>query len=179
VTYAPKPVVITPGEQIVLIAFAAVIGFSVIRTNIARRQWIAWHVMYFVRGFIPYCLAWFALVLLMVFIGFRGVWIQYFALAVCTPIFEFAAGQPSPQRHRKIPKHIREAVIEEHIKRTGGFDPKTEEIDHIVPFSKGGGHTKDNLWVVPKTANRRKGNNMPMLDDWLRFTFRRLRRPRF
>jgi hypothetical protein len=58
------------------------------------------------------------------------------------------------KRLRRIPANIRRAVIEKHIARTGGFDPATEEIDHMVPFEKGGGHTKDNLWIIPKKVRR-------------------------
>ena len=81
------------------------------------------------------------------------------------------------KRSRRIPANIRRAVIEKHIARTGGFDPATEEIDHRVPFEKGGGHTKYDLWIIPKKVNRSKGNKMPLPEDWLRFTFRRRRRP--
>jgi 5-methylcytosine-specific restriction endonuclease McrA len=111
---------------------------------------------------------------LMVCLGFRGWWLQYLAMALCTP---FLGPMPSLARSRKIPNHIRRAVLQEHIKRTGRFDSNAEEIDHIVPFIKGGGHTKDNLWVVPRTLNRAKGSKMPALEDWLRFTLRRYRRP--
>jgi hypothetical protein len=34
----------------------------------------------------------------------------------------------------------------------------THEVDHIVPISKGGSHTPDNLQVITKDANRRKYN---------------------
>lgn len=48
----------------------------------------------------------------------------------------------------------------------------------MVPIDKGGGHTKDNLWVIPRKLNRSKGNKMPSLEEWLRFTFHRHRSSR-
>jgi hypothetical protein len=45
------------------------------------------------------------------------------------------------------------------------FDARKHEIHHRVPFSRGGGHTPDNL-KVSKTENRRRGNKMPKPLDW-------------
>lgn len=35
-------------------------------------------------------------------------------------------------------------------------DPR--EVDHVKPLSKGGSNKKDNLRVVSRTTNRKKGN---------------------
>ena len=35
------------------------------------------------------------------------------------------------------------------------------EFDHIRPFSRGGTHDSENIRVIPKTENRRKGAKMP------------------
>ncbi|HEV2493296.1 MAG TPA: HNH endonuclease signature motif containing protein [Terriglobia bacterium] len=40
--------------------------------------------------------------------------------------------------------------------RKGGF-----EFDHKHPFSKGGSNDPDNIQVLPKRENRRKGNKTP------------------
>lgn len=37
---------------------------------------------------------------------------------------------------------------------------KDYEFDHIVPFSRGGCNEIDNIRVIPKKENRRKGNRM-------------------
>ena len=35
--------------------------------------------------------------------------------------------------------------------------PETAGVDHIVPLSRGGTHTIDNLWIVLRDVNRMKG----------------------
>jgi hypothetical protein len=75
----------------------------------------------------------------------------------------FAAGfyfVPYPQRTRRIPKHIRRAVIERDLKGEP-FDPNLHHLDHIIPFSKGGDHSVANLRVMNKTENMRRGARMP------------------
>jgi hypothetical protein len=42
------------------------------------------------------------------------------------------------------------------------------EVDHKIPFAKHGWHTMDNLRVIRRDANRRKGGSEPKLEDWLR-----------
>ena len=179
VLVSPTPVVIAPGERVMGIVFltliCAGIAFVTICNAVARRHWIAWHVKWFLLRFIPFFFVFLVIMRVMMMVGFRGWWVQYLAMVMSSPLLRPV---PTFERPRKIPKHIRRAVIQAHVKRTGSFDPKAEEIDHMVAFSKGGGHTKDNLWVVTKNFNRGKGNKMPMLEDWLRFTFRRFWRPR-
>jgi len=41
------------------------------------------------------------------------------------------------------------------------------EFDHIVPFAKGGTSDPDNIRVLPKKENRRKGAKMPSFWDRL------------
>jgi hypothetical protein len=78
-------------------------------------------------------------------------------------ILAIAAGflfVPYPNRTRRIPKHIRRAVIERDMKGQQ-FDPTQHHLDHIIPFSKGGDHSLTNLRVVNKTENTRRGARMP------------------
>jgi hypothetical protein len=143
---SPKPVVMAHGERVMGIVFltliGAVIAFVTIRNAVARRRWIIWHVRWFLLRFTLFFFASLVMMRVTVLVGFRGWWVQYLALAISSPLL-FPI--PPFTRSRKIPEHIRREVVEWHIKQTGGFDPKTEEIDHMVAFSKGGGHTKDNL----------------------------------
>jgi hypothetical protein len=157
---------LAPGEQtfgtVVLWLVDAVILFVVIRINVARREWIAWHAKWFMLRFIRFAGAFLLLEIIFVRAGLRGWWVQYVAMVISSPLL---GSMPKFQRPRRIPEHIRREVIQEHQRRTGSFDARIHEIDHMVPLSKGGGHTKDNLWVVAKNVNRAKGNKMPMLED--------------
>jgi hypothetical protein len=82
-------------------------------------------------------------------------------------VLSIAAGLffvPRPERKRRIPTHVRRAVIERDLKGAP-FDPSLHQIDHIVPFSKGGDNSLCNLRVVAKTENLRRGARMPRLKD--------------
>ena len=69
-----------------------------------------------------------------------------------------------PNRNRRIPRGVRQAVIARDL-RGVSFDANLHEIDHIVPFSKGGDHSVENLRVIPRADNRRRGAQMPKLRD--------------
>jgi hypothetical protein len=70
-----------------------------------------------------------------------------------------------PRRRRYIPTSVRRKRIAEYELRTGKkYNPRTHEIDHVVPFSKGGSHTEDNLEIVEKRRNRSKGARSPWWD---------------
>jgi 5-methylcytosine-specific restriction endonuclease McrA len=69
-----------------------------------------------------------------------------------------------PTRKRTIPLHVRQAVKARDLGNTP-FDPDKHHIDHIWPFSKGGSHTPDNLRVLAKKENLRKGAKRPRLHD--------------
>lgn len=71
-----------------------------------------------------------------------------------------------PDRNRRIPAGVRRAVIARDLKGVP-FDPKIHHLDHIVPFSKGGDNSVENLRVVSKTENLRRGASMPKLKDLL------------
>ena len=71
----------------------------------------------------------------------------------------------SPRSDRRIPKRIRQAVIARDLKGKR-FDPNLRDIDHIVPYSKGGDHSIQNLRVMAKSANRSRGAKMPKFQDF-------------
>lgn len=66
-----------------------------------------------------------------------------------------------PKRSRHIPKSVRRQVIQKHIRKKGSYNPQKHHLDHRVPFSKGGSHTADNLRVISKRRNLKKGARMP------------------
>jgi hypothetical protein len=85
------------------------------------------------------------------------------AVATIAAVIAFIA---MPKRSRYIPAEVRREVVARHRKRTGeAYDPSEHDLDHIVPFSKGGSHSPENLRVVPKKVNRQRGAKMPGLRD--------------
>ena len=73
------------------------------------------------------------------------------------------ARQPSRSRH--IPKTERRKAIARFELATGKkYNPRVHELDHNVPFSKGGSSTADNLTVVDRKSNRAKGARSPWWD---------------
>jgi len=68
------------------------------------------------------------------------------------------------KRPRHIPRSIRKAVIARDLKGAR-FNPRRHHVDHVWPFSKGGSHTLDNLRVVDKKENLKKGSKRPRLRD--------------
>ncbi len=77
----------------------------------------------------------------------------------------FIVNYAVPSRSRHIPASVRRRKIAEFELRTGKkFNSRKHEIDHEVPFSKGGSHTEDNLQVVEKRKNRSKGARSPWWD---------------
>jgi hypothetical protein len=75
----------------------------------------------------------------------------------------FGRGQ-SKRRSRYIPKATRRAVIERDLKGEK-FDPEKHHVDHVWPFSRGGSHTADNLRVIGKKKNLRKGAKRPRMRE--------------
>jgi cold shock protein len=73
---------------------------------------------------------------------------------------------PRPQRGRRIPTAVRRAVIARDLKGQP-FDPKIHHIDHIVPFSKGGDHSMENLRVLSRSRNLERGARRPKFKDLL------------
>lgn len=70
-----------------------------------------------------------------------------------------------PARSRHIPASVRRRKIAEHELRTGKkFNSRKYELDHGIPFARGGSHTADNLRVVEKKRNRSKGAKSPWWD---------------
>ena len=116
---------------------------------------------------------------------FRNLRRLVFAIAIGTLIFYFFWQEPElqpaapftafiatalifwmrPARKRKLGPEVRRRVIAKWELKTGQkFSPKFHEIDHIVPFSKGGSSTEDNLRVMYRGENRSKGAKSPWWD---------------
>jgi hypothetical protein len=145
--------------RIVTVVFLGSFGVVIARNAYGRRHWVAWHV----ARFMICCVAALTILILAKEIGLRGWWVQYVAIGLAAPAYHAWHWK----RSRWIPLATRRRVIEKWERRTGKvFDSKVYEIDHKIPFAKGGWHTIDNLRVVRRDDNRRKGNNEPTLGDW-------------
>ena len=70
-----------------------------------------------------------------------------------------------PSRSRHVPAGIRRRVIARDLKAKK-FDSRKHHIDHRWPFALGGSHTEDNLRLISKTENLRKGKRKPRPTDW-------------
>jgi len=69
-----------------------------------------------------------------------------------------------PRHSRYVSRRDRRKVIARFEKSGECYDPKKHEIDHIVPHSRGGMSTADNLKVIPRAANRSKSAKTPWWD---------------
>ena len=70
----------------------------------------------------------------------------------------------SRKRSRYISEATRRTVIARDLKGER-YDPQKHHIDHVWPFSRGGSHTTDNLRVIEKKKNLRKGANRPRMRE--------------
>jgi len=142
-----------------IIAVVLVLGLAyLIRVAYAMRQGFAWVLQAFLVAFLVMLIA----QAIAHAKGIEGQNAELIGVAVAGGSFALY-----PKRRRYIPARVKRQVISKHIKKTGRYDPKEEHIDHIVPFAKGGSHTEDNLRVIPKKKNLKKGKKMPSPTDWL------------
>mgnify|MGYP001580268648 CR=1 FL=1 len=69
------------------------------------------------------------------------------------------------RRSRYVPRAERREAIARFERETGQkYDPRQHDIDHTVPFSRGGNNAAENLRVVPRSKNRSKGARSPWWD---------------
>jgi hypothetical protein len=104
----------------------------------------------------------------LVFIGCRavltGIGMQDKG-AVLLPLFISIAvfsRRASVRRSRHIPASVRRAVIARDLKGEQ-YDSAKYHIDHVWAFARWGSHTKDNLRVIHKQKNLKKGAKRPKI----------------
>jgi hypothetical protein len=83
--------------------------------------------------------------------------------------FLFVRLMPTPKRSRYVPARVKRAVIGRHLggDRDAEYDSERYHLDHIVPLSKGGDTSIENLRVLPKEKNLKKGARMPRVTDYI------------
>jgi 5-methylcytosine-specific restriction endonuclease McrA len=86
-------------------------------------------------------------------------------IAIAGAVIVFVS-KSSIGRSRYIPAGIKRAVIARDLKGEK-FDSTKHHIDHIWPFVLGGGNTLDNLRVVERARNLKKGKKRPRLREML------------
>jgi len=69
-----------------------------------------------------------------------------------------------PRHSRYIRRRDRRKAIAEFERGGERYNPKRHEIDHVVPYSRGGGNNADNLSVIPRERNRAKAGKSPWWD---------------
>jgi hypothetical protein len=86
------------------------------------------------------------------------------ALSGFIALVVFGARRQRSRRSRYIRKSVKRAVIARDLKNEQ-YDPAKHHIDHVWPFSRGGSHTADNLRVIAKKKNLKKGARRPRMRD--------------
>lgn len=74
---------------------------------------------------------------------------------------------PPKEKFRSIQAHLKLKILKKYnfkcnnCKNSPALDDKTElQIDHIIPFSKGGRHNADNLQILCRACNYKKGTEI-------------------
>jgi hypothetical protein len=86
------------------------------------------------------------------------------ALSAMAGLAVFGFRKKSTRRTRHIPKRVRRAVVERDLKGKA-YDSAKYHIDHRWPFSRGGSNTVDNLRVISKEKNLKKGAKRPRMRE--------------
>jgi hypothetical protein len=151
-------------QEIIAAVFIVPAAVVIARNVYGKRHWLAWRIGQVAVFVLAYLALSVGLAMLLKPYGLYRWWTQEVALvlAVSVVCVEWT-------RSRWIPAAKRRKAVARWEARTGKhFDPDAYELDHIIPFAKGGWHTLDNLRVIRKKANRAKAHKEPDFGDWLR-----------
>lgn len=145
-----------PTDQSILVIFAAVVFFFLL-VSIRRRREAIRHK---IRSVLIVEAAYIGTAVLLAKVGRPAVEAVLAGIVVALIVDRLL-----PARSRHVPGSVRRRKVAEFEMRTGEkFDSQKHELDHEVPFSRGGSHTLDNLRVVEKRVNRAKGRKSPWWD---------------
>jgi hypothetical protein len=71
-----------------------------------------------------------------------------------------------PRRSRYISTRAKRQAIAKWEKETGQtFNRRVHELDHVLPHSRGGGNSEDNIQVLTRKQNRSKGAKRRWRDE--------------
>jgi len=71
----------------------------------------------------------------------------------------------SAPRSRYIASSTKRAAIAQFERKGGKYDSSKHHFDHIWPFSRGGSHSLENVRIIEKRMNLRKGARNPRFRD--------------
>ena len=139
-------------EMLLLIVF----GLMVLASLAARRELIAMRLRYALALFGFGAIAF----------GIAGKFTDQNKAALIAIVAALILGNKFRPRHsrRYIRRRDRRRAIAEFERHGERYDSKKHEIDHVVPYSRGGGNTIDNLKVIAKAKNRAKSDRPPWWD---------------
>jgi hypothetical protein len=106
----------------------------------------------------------------LVFIGCRFILTAMHVQSKSVALISFVASvcvfvrRRSVKRSRHIPNSVKRAVIARDLKNQD-YDSRKYHVDHVWPFSRGGSHTPDNLRVIEKKKNLKKGAKRPRMRE--------------
>jgi len=86
------------------------------------------------------------------------------AISFMAGLAVFGFRKKKTRRTRNISKAVKRAVIERDLKGER-YDSTKHHIDHRWPFSRGGSNTVDNLRVIAKEKNLKKGAKRPRMRE--------------
>jgi HNH endonuclease len=142
-------------NQNLLVVLLIVFGLMVLASFTARRQLI--------RQRLRYAFAIFAIFIFTAFVAERFMEPPK-ALLLAFVVALLLSDKFRPRHSRYISRRDRRKAIAEFERSGERYDSKKHEIDHVVPYSRGGGNTADNLKVIAKAKNRAKSDRPPWWD---------------
>jgi len=150
---------LTQNSGILMVGALIGLGLAVaLKVIYAMRQGLWWWVRALGKSAVVYIVA------TVLFGAFSDLRRHASTLGICAACCSIAFARP---RSRHIPNGVKRKVIERHLQGDADYNPKEHHIDHIWPHSRGGSNSADNLRVIPRVENLRKGAKIPRLKELL------------
>ena len=157
-TPQPFPVTGNPKADWVIFVVGLLVAVYWLRALRLARQGARRLLRNLLKSFIIFCLSAVALTAVVNMQASQSRGLSFFVA------FGFFVVWQGQKRSRYISRSTKRSVIERDLKGQM-FDSQKHHIDHIWPFARGGSHTTDNLRVISKKKNLKKGARRPGLRD--------------